>query len=158
MSITISDGLRQQLKKQLQRDEGVVLHVYLDSKKIRTAGTGHNLEAHGIDLPVGAPITQDQNDEWLDGDIDDVLQHLDAKLPWVTSLDDARLGAVLNMAFNMGIGDGQHGLTSFHHFLGFLQAGDWNNAAAAAEASGWYHQVGPRAHRLCAQIRLGTWF
>ena len=145
------------LRDQLKRDEGVVLHVYKDSKGIPTAGVGHNLPAHGIDLPVGSPITQEQCDTWLDQDIAQATQDLAAKLPWTSGLDAVRKGALINMAFNMGIGDGNHGLTAFHHFLADMQSGQWEAAATAAAQSAWYTQVGARARRLCEQIRTGVW-
>jgi GH24 family phage-related lysozyme (muramidase) len=43
----------------IKRDEGCVLKVYPDSLGIRTAGYGRNLEACGIDWPIGTPITQE---------------------------------------------------------------------------------------------------
>lgn len=145
------------LEDQLKRDEGQVLHVYLDTKGIRTAGVGHNLEAHGIDWPVGTPITQDQSDQWLAEDITAATSLLESHLPWAAGLDDARRGVLLNMMFNMGWGDGHHGLSSFKHTLALFQSGQYDAAADGMASSGWASQVGVRAVRLEEQTRTGVW-
>ena len=149
------------LKSQLRRDEGERLEVYLDQKGIPTAGVGHNLPAHGIDLPVGSSIAQEQSDEWLDQDIAQATLLLLQHVPWAADLDPAREGALLNMMFNMGWGDGQHGLSSFHHFLAAMQTGDFERATLVMLESNWAKPapigVGPRAQRLSRQVLLGQW-
>lgn len=129
------------IRDQLKRDEGERLYVYPDSKGIPTAGVGHNLEAHGIDLPLGTPITQEQSDTWLDEDIQTVTDQLQSHLPWSDALDEVRLGVLQNMCFNMGIGK----LIGFHHFLGFMESGNYDIAANEMLDSVWAKQVGNRA-------------
>ena len=141
------------LLEQLKRDEGEVLHVYLDSRNIRTAGVGHNLESHGIDLEVGTPISQAQSDLWLQADIQNATAKVDEHLPWATELDEERHGVLVNMCFNMGIG----GLLGFKNTLAAIKAGDWNLAALGMLHSAWATQVGARAHRLATQIETGVW-
>ena len=138
---------------QLKRDEGQVLEVYLDSLGIPTAGCGHNLPAHGIDLPVGTPITQDQSDEWLQQDIDAATSALEQHLPWTLELDDARKGAFQNLCFNMGI----FKLLGFHHMLGYAHVGQWPEASAALLDSNYARQVGARATRIAEQLTTGVW-
>lgn len=147
------------LRDQLIRDEGCVLHVYLDQLGIRTAGVGHNLESHGIDLPVGTPITQDQADEWLDADIQVARNQLITALPWTANLDDVRQSVLVAMCFNMGIGvpGGPHGLLSFRHTLAFIEQGDYQSAADNMVSSGWARQVGARATRLATQLTSSEW-
>jgi lysozyme len=141
------------LETQLRRDEGERLTVYLDSRGIRTAGVGRNLEVHGIDLPVGAHITQQQSDEWLQQDIANAKSQLLAQLPWASELDDARLGVLINMTFNLGI----HGLLGFHHTLTLIQAKHYDMASEAMLQSTWSQQVGNRAIRLAVQMESGVW-
>lgn len=149
------------LESQLRRDEGERLVVYLDSKGIRTGGVGHNLEAHGIDWPVGTPIPQEVSDEWLASDIADVKMDLAAHLPWAITLDDARQGVLLNMLFNMGWGNDLHGLSTFHNFLALMRTDNYEGAAVAMLESSWAKPapvgVGPRAQRLSRQVLLGQW-
>jgi len=145
------------LATQLKRDEGEKLVVYLDSKGIRSGGVGHNLEAHGIDWPVGTTITQDQSDQWLDEDTATAHSLLATHIPWSLQLDPIREAVLLNMVFNMGWGDGTHGLSAFHHTLAMIEAGNYAGAAEAMLESAWAREVGPRATRLAQQIETGAW-
>jgi lysozyme len=42
----------------------------------------------------------------------------DAHAPWWRSLNDARQDVMVNLCFNMGWGDGSHGLSSFRNTHG----------------------------------------
>lgn len=141
------------LKDQLRRDEDEVLKVYLDTEGIPTAGVGHNLKAHGIDLPVGTPITPEESAQWLDEDIERVQFNLHKYLPWVTELDEVRQAVLANMSFNLGI----IGLLGFHRTLTMIEAGNYPGAAAAMLESKWSEQVGARAQRLSRQMETGEW-
>lgn len=141
------------IRDQLRRDEGERLYVYLDTKGIRTAGVGHNLPAHGINLPLGTPITQEQSDTWLDEDIQTATNQLQSHLPWSDAIDDVRFGVLQNMCFNMGITK----LLGFHHFLGFMESGNYDIAANEMLDSAWAKQVGNRAIRLSIQVDKGIW-
>jgi lysozyme len=138
---------------QLRRDEGEVLHVYLDSMGIRTAGVGHNLESHHIDLPVGAPISKQQSEDWLREDVAEVSNQVHSLIPWSDGLDEPRRGVLLNMAFNLGI----YGLLKFKNTLAMVRVGDYAGAARGMLASLWASQVGPRATRLAQQMQQGVW-
>jgi lysozyme len=151
------------LKQQLQRDEGTVLHVYLDSLGIPTAGTGHNLQSHGINLPVGTPITQTQADIWLKQDMQVACDNLHTHLPWTDSMDNVRCGVLQNMSFNMGIAS----LLSFKNTLSLVQAKNYLAASHEMLSSLWAkkevakavlaRQVGNRANRLSLQMSSGVW-
>lgn len=141
------------IEEQLRRDEGEILSVYLDSRGIRTAGVGHNLEAHGIDWPVGTPITQEQSDQWLDEDITIATSNIITHLPWVMAMDEARQGVFINMMFNMGVA----GLLGFHRTLAMAEAGNYDGAADAMLESKWATEVGARATRLSIQLKTGIW-
>lgn len=131
--------------EQLKRDEGTRLKIYQDSVGKWTIGTGRNLSDVGI--------SQDESDFLLKNDIDKATQQLAESIPWTSQLDDARHGALVNMAFNLGI----HGLMGFKNTLAMIQAGDYTRAAANMLDSKWAEQVGPRAHRLAKQIETGEW-
>lgn len=139
---------------QLKRDEGEILRVYLDSRGIPTAGVGHNLSAHGLNWPVGTPITQEQSDSWLKEDLQTSIDNMDTHLSWLTELNfQMRYWAVANMCFNLGI----VGLLGFHRTLTAIEDRDWNNASTAMLSSRWATQVGARATRLATQMRTGVW-
>jgi lysozyme len=133
------------LKDQLVRDEELRLKPYTDSVGKLTIGVGRNLSDKGISFQEAQLL--------LANDIADATADLQAKLPWTAALDDVRKGALLNMAFNMGLG----GLLEFHDFLAKMQAGNFSGAAGAMLDSLWARQVGPRATRLSIQIQTGVW-
>jgi lysozyme len=133
------------LADQLRRDEGSRLKIYQDTASKWTIGVGRNLSDVGI--------SQQEADMLLDNDIKAATVSLESHFPWTMALDDVRLGVLLNMTFNMGIG----GLAEFKNFLAQMQAGDFRAAAGAMLDSNWAREVGPRAQRLSIQLESGTW-
>jgi lysozyme len=138
---------------QLKRDEGLRLKVYPDSRGFDTIGYGHNLSANPLPFDVSNGITEVQASQILGVDSERISTFLQRSLPWIVTLDDARLGVLQNMSFNMGV----PGLLEFHHDLADLQAGNFEKAAADMKASAWYTEVGERAERLVQQILTGEW-
>jgi lysozyme len=139
---------------QLTRDEGgCVLHVYPDSKGIKTVYVGHNLEANPLpDLN----FTLAQGLQVLQDDVTRITAQLLKAIPWMVAFqqkEPVRFGVFQNMAFNMGAG----GVMAFHHALADTQAGNYLQASLDMMNSLWYHQVGARAERLCQQMRTGVW-
>lgn len=132
------------LADQLKRDEGVRLHVYVDTVGKSTIGIGRNL------IDVG--ISQDEAELMLKNDIVKVRAQCD-QLSWFNTMDYPRQAAIMNMCFNLGYA----GLLHFTHMLSALQNRDWETAAAEMMNSAWAKQVGDRATRLAQQIRTGEW-
>lgn len=143
---------RAQLVAELKMDEGLRLTAYDDAtgKPLTqgsrclghpTIGIGRALDVHGI--------TEAEALFLLNNDIDEILNQLEAKLPWFTKLDDARQRALCNMAFNLGVA----GLMAFRETLSLAKAGSYAKAAEAIEDSAWYKQVGTRGERLAALMR-----
>ena len=133
------------LHEQLIRDEGLVLTPYRDSRGFLTVGVGHNLDAKGLSKRAALVI--------LDDDINDAKQGLMAKWPWMRDLSPARLGAMVNLAFNMGVG----GLNGFKKMLAAAQAGQWEQAALELLDSQYSKQVGERSVRVARQLREDRW-
>lgn len=131
--------------EQLKRDEGVRLKPYRDSVGKLTIGVGRNLDDVGLH--------EGEEDVLLANDVNFVTVELKADWPWMSGLNEARFGAVQNMAFNMGIA----ALGQFHDFLTEMQAGNWARASTAMMNSLWARQVGERAVRLSVQIQTGEW-
>lgn len=136
-------SLMDDLVKQLHRDEGLRLKPYKDTVGKLTIGYGRNLDDVGI--------TPEEADFLLEGDIQHAQWTLKQNLPWTEGLDDARLGVLVNMCFNMGIG----GLLQFRNMLAACESGDYATAATEMESSAWATQVGARAHRLALQMSTG---
>lgn len=146
-----------QVTADLTQDEGLKLFVYDDAngKFIRpgtlvqghpTIGTGRALDVRGITGPESSFLLND--------DIPTFDAALLAALPWVTALDEPRHRVLMELAFNMGIGDGTNGLTSFKQMLAAVQRGDWSQAKANMVASRWFTQVGDRRAGRLANIML----
>lgn len=133
------------LTSQLVRDEGLRLKPYRDTVGKLTIGVGRNLSDVGI--------SRDEALLLLANDISRAESELAEHLPWTSKLDDARLGVLIAMAFNLGIG----GLLAFKDALGHIKTAEYDLAAKALLQSKWAVQVGGRAERLAEQLRTGQW-
>lgn len=140
--------MRDRIKVQLRRDEGVKDHAYTDSEGYLTIGVGRL-----IDRRKGGRLRPHEIDYLLDNDVAEKEGELRAKLPWYDDLDEARRGVLLNMAFNLGV----EGLLKFVRTLESVRLGRYAQAAEQMLQSKWARQVGPRAERLSKQMRTGLW-
>ena len=133
---------REELKRELFRDEGMKLKAYKDSVGVLTIGIGHSLEQ---------PITERAAMVILDDDISTVESGLDRTFPWWRGLSELRQRVFANMAFNIGITR----LLGFSKTLKAMQEGDFAAAANEMLESRWAVQTGQRAVRLASQMRNG---
>lgn len=141
--------MKEQLTKQLRRDEGEVLHAYQDHLGYLTIGIGRL-----IDSRKGGGLSSDEAAYLLSNDIDTRIRALREKLPWFDSLDEARQGVLVNMAFQMGV----DGLLSFKNTLKMVEKGDYFRASENMLLSKWATSQTPeRAKRLAKQMRTGAW-
>jgi len=131
------------VKKQLERDEGRKEKLYNDSLGIPTIGIGRNMQR---------PLSNKAIDFLFEEDYDDHFRDLVKALPWAIELDEARLGALLNMYFNLG-----PKLLQFQSMLPALKEGRWEDAARHALNSVWASQVHGRAKRIAQQFITGVW-
>jgi lysozyme len=139
------------LHEQLIRDEGMVLKPYRDHLGYLTIGVGHCLDKK--------PISKRAALVMLDDDIADARADLLAKWPWMRDLSPARLGAFINLAFNMGVGNeaAGTGLAGFKQTMRAAAEGRWEDVAQGLLDSKYATQVGPRAHRVARQLREDRW-
>ncbi len=146
---------------QLRRDEGFRETPYPDTRDRVTIGYGHNLDAQHEPRPNR--ISREQAETILQRDIQEANRQLDQNLPWARDLDPARRGVLVNMVFNMGIGNAPQngqpgsGLLGFQRALDAVRNGDYEGAAREMLRSRWSGQVGERATRLAEQMRTGNW-
>jgi lysozyme len=150
------------LEAELIRDEGERLKAYKDTKGKWTIGIGRNLDDVGT-VPLTRTkadvlangVNQAEIDQLFTYDINRSANDLDTHLPWWRKLDPVRQRVLLNMCFNMGIGNAAHGLCSFVHTLAMIEHGDYSSAADAMPHSEWAREVGIRAARLADMMRNG---
>jgi lysozyme len=153
--------MKETLRDRLIREEGLRLFPYKDTKGIWTIGVGHNIEADPIMFPnlellKSRGVTKDEAYALLDKDIRDHTAALIDALPWTGDLDWPRKSVMIDLCFNMGLGDEHRGLLSFKNTLAHMESGNWSDVAEHMRASKWYQDVGPaRADILIKILETG---
>jgi lysozyme len=140
--------IRQRLAKQLRSDEGCVLYAYKDTLGYLTLGVGRL-----IDNRKGGCISEDEAMYMLGNDIERVIGEVNKALPWVKGLNDARQGALYNMAFQLGTG----GLLGFTQTLAAIRDEHFDHAADMMLQSKWAEQTPGRAKKMSRQVATGEW-
>lgn len=130
--------------ERLQRDEGLRLKLYRDSRDNWLIGYGRNLQSRGI--------TRDEAMLLLRNDILACQKDLDTHLRWWRRLSDLRQLAMQNLCYNLGI----YGLKEFKVALKSMEAGRYRDAARQFMQSKWARQVGQRARRITHLIEYDT--
>ena len=130
---------------QLKIHEGMKLKPYKCTAGKLTIGIGRNLEDVGI--------SEDEANMLLRHDIQEATEQLLHAFPWMNELNDARISAMINFTFNVGIGT----VKKFENTLSYMQSGEWDKAADEMMDSRWARQVGNRAIEVTEQIRTGKW-
>lgn len=137
---------RDKLIRELRSDEGEVLHAYEDHLGYITIGVGRL-----IDKRKGGGISKKESAYLLQNDIEKKARELFSRAPWITSLDDVRQRALLNMAFQLGV----DGLLGFKNTLRLIDEGKYEEAADNALQSKWARQTPNRAKVVTEMIRTG---
>ena len=133
---------------QLKRDEGEVLHAYQDHLGFWTIGIGIL-----IDKRKGGGLRPEESEFIFRNRLKLLDAELANRLPWISKLDPARKGVLINMAFQMGVA----GLLGFKNTLALIQSGKYQDAAKAMLQSKWATQTPARANRLSRQMETGIW-
>ena len=141
--------MMEKLTAQLRRDEGIKATAYQDHLGYWTIGVGRLIDSR----KPGAGLRPDEIDYLLRNDINDRVQALKNALPCFGLLDEARQGALLNMAFQLGTA----GLLGFKSTLALIAAGKYAEAAEQMLKSKWATQTPERAKRLAEQMKTGEW-
>jgi lysozyme len=149
------------LLSRIKRHEGAVRsgdrHVVYDDASGQPIGPGTHVKGnptigYGRLVTSGNGLSEYEALQLLRQDVASVREQLDRQLPWWrTQLCLTRRQAVLEMAFNMGVG----GLLTFKNMLAALKSGDYERAADEALDSRWAKQVGHRANNIAERIRQG---
>jgi len=133
------------LIRQLKRHEGMKLKPYKCTAGKLTIGIGRNLDDVGI--------SEDEAETLLRHDIIEASKQLLNAFPWMANLNDARISAMINFTFNVGIGT----VKKFKITLGHMKNHAFEEAAAEMLTSRWSEQVGDRSIEITDQIRTGRW-
>ena len=141
-----------QLREELERDEGCVYQIYNDHLGYPTFGIGHLVTGHDKEhgWSVGTDVDEDRVREVFEQDVQTVLSDCEKLYDDFYDLPEEAQLIIANMMFNMG-------LTRLSKFKGMKRGVDSRNWQAAADEmvdSKWYLQVPNRADRLVVRMRL----
>ena len=92
----------------------------------------------------------------LNDELAKTREQLANKYPWFKTLDPVRQGAIIDMAYNMGMGGDKKGLGSFKKALAAMEKGDYETAAKEFLDSQYAKDVGSRANAIADLIRYGN--
>ena len=141
-----------QLREELEVDEGCVYQIYNDHLGYPTFGIGHLVTGHDKEhgWSVGTDVDEDRVREVFEQDVQTVLSDCEKLYDDFYDLAEEAQLIIANMMFNMG-------LTRLSKFKGMKRGVDSRNWQAAADEmvdSKWYLQVPNRADRLVVRMRL----
>ena len=141
----------EQLRKELERDEGVKYEVYLDHLGYPTFGIGHLITDDDPECgaSVGTKIDSDRVQEAFEADVESVLSDCERLYVQFEHLPEEAQLIIANMMFNMGYTR----LSKFKGMKRGVDARNWESAADEMVDSKWYDQVTRRADRLVVRMR-----
>lgn len=141
----------EELRVELEEDEGIKYEIYNDHLGYPTFGVGHLVKdddpEHG--MPVGTPIDEGRVAEAFEQDIETVLEDCCRLYSDFDDLPEEVQKIVANMMFNLGYPR----LSAFRGMKAGVDARDWERAADEMVDSRWYIQVPNRADRLVIRMR-----
>ena len=140
-----------ELRRQLEIDEGVVHEIYLDHVGYATFGIGHLVRdddpEHGWE--VGTAVEESRCIEAFESDIETVLSDCSKLYSDFDDLPEEAQQIIANMMFNLGYPR----LSKFRGMKAGVDDRNWERAADEMVDSRWYNQVGARAERLVERMR-----
>ena len=140
-----------QLRKELEQDEGIKYEIYLDHLGLKTCGIGHLCKSSDpeFEMDVGEKISEERVAELFSRDIAWTLDDCQKLIPDFDMLPEEVQLIVANMCFNLGI----NRLGRFEKFLEAVEDRSWHRAADEMFDSRWKKQVPARSDRLIARMR-----
>ena len=140
-----------QLREELERDEGRVDEIYLDHLGYPTFGIGHLVTAHDKEhgWSVGTDVDEERVLEAFALDVQTVLSDCEILYPDFYDLPEEAQLIIANMMFNMG----RTRLSKFKGMKRGVDSRNWEEAADEMVDSRWYTQVQRRADRLVVRMR-----
>jgi len=141
----------EQLRKELEVDEGVKYEIYNDHLGYPTFGIGHLVRDTDPEAgaSLGTPVSEDRVIEAFNQDVETVLSDCNILYDDFGDLPEEAQLIIANMMFNLG----RPRLSKFKGMKAGVDAKDWNKAADEMVDSAWYRQVTNRAERLVKRMR-----
>ena len=141
----------EQLRKELEVDEGVKYEIYNDHLGYPTSGIGHLVRDTDPEAgaELGTPISEDRVIEAFNEDVETVLSDCAILYDDFDELPEEAQLIIANMMFNLG----RPRLSKFKGMKAGVDARDWKKAADEMVDSAWYRQVPNRAGRLVTRMK-----
>ena len=140
-----------QLREDLERDEGCVNEIYLDHLGYETFGIGHLVKYSDEEYgwSVGTDVDERRVQEVFEQDVQTVLSDCEKLYDDFYELPEEAQLIIANMMFNMGYTR----LSKFRGMKRGVDSRNWEEAADEMVDSRWYTQVTNRADRLVVRMR-----
>ncbi len=128
-----------ELRQEIQSDEGRVNSVYLDHLSLPTIGIGHLIKESDPEygLPVGTVVDDERVNELFDQDIKVTLSECEQLYGNFNDLPEEVQKILANMMFNLG----RPRLSKFRKLCKAVADRDWQECAVQMEDSRWHKQV-----------------
>ena len=141
----------EQLRKELEVDEGVKYEIYNDHLGYPTFGIGHLVRDTDPEAgaSLGTPVSEDRVIEAFNQDVETVLSDCNILYDDFGDLPEEAQLIIANMMFNLG----RPRLSKFKGMKAGVDARDWKKAADEMVDSTWYRQVPNRAGRLVTRMK-----
>ena len=141
----------EQLRKELEVDEGVKYEIYNDHLGYPTFGIGHLVRDTDPEAgsALGTPVSEDRVIEAFNQDVETVLNDCTILYRDFNDLPEEAQLIIANMMFNLG----RPRLSKFRGMKAGVDARDWKKAADEMVDSAWYRQVPNRAGRLVTRMK-----
>lgn len=141
----------EQLRNELEIDEGVKYEIYLDHLGLPTFGIGHLVTENDPEYgqEVGTEVSEERVAEVFESDVQVTLDECQRLYSDFDELPEEVQLIIANMMFNMG----RPRLSQFKMMKACIDDGDWPGAADQMMDSKWYRQVTNRADRLVTRMR-----
>ena len=141
----------EQLRKELEVDEGVKYEIYNDHLGYPTFGIGHLVRDTDPEAgaSLGTPVSEDRVIEAFNQDVETVLSDCNILYDDFGDLPEEDQLIIANMMFNLG----RPRLSKFKNMKVAVIERDWNKAADEMVDSAWYRQVPNRAGRLVTRMK-----
>lgn len=141
---------KEQLRKEIEEDEGCKYEIYKDHLGLPTFGIGHLItewdEEYG--KPDGTEISEERVSSCFKADIHVTIEECEKLYDDFDKLPDEVQLILCNMMFNMG----RPRLSKFKKMNEAITNEDWIEASVQMEDSRWYNQVTNRAKRLVERM------
>ena len=141
----------EQLRTEIEADEGNVHEIYLDHLNLPTFGIGHLVRNSDPEYgqAVGTPVSEERVNSCFSSDIMGTIEDCEKLYDNFYALPEEAKLILCNMMYNLGYTR----LSKFSKLKLAVNKGDWESASKEMHNSKWRTQVPNRAERLISRMK-----